>query len=92
MNQKSTHSGSRIRKKTLEDLDPTSESGKYASIILEEAKRLETALNEMSNSKTKPNNQIPIYKYKEIFQMIFICRMMILSLKFIDDCGRIVLW
>ncbi len=35
-------------------LDPTSESGKYVSIILEESKRLETALNEMSNSKTKP--------------------------------------
>jgi HD-like signal output (HDOD) protein len=30
-------------------LDPASESGKYASIILEEAKRLETALEEMSN-------------------------------------------
>jgi HD-like signal output (HDOD) protein len=32
-------------------LDPASESGKYASIILEEAKRLETALDEMSQLK-----------------------------------------
>jgi len=30
-------------------LDPASESGKYVNIILEEAKRLETALNEMTN-------------------------------------------
>ena len=36
-------------------LDPASESGKYAGIILEESKRLETALNEMSNKKD--NNQ-----------------------------------
>ncbi len=34
-------------------LDPASESGKYASIILEESKRLETALDEMSNKKDK---------------------------------------
>jgi signal transduction histidine kinase len=32
-------------------VDPASESGKYASIILEEAKRLETALNEMTAQK-----------------------------------------
>jgi HD-like signal output (HDOD) protein len=32
-------------------LDPASESGKYASIILEESQRLETALDEMSNKK-----------------------------------------
>jgi HD-like signal output (HDOD) protein len=36
-------------------LDPASESGKYAGIILEESERLETALNEMSNRKE--NNQ-----------------------------------
>jgi nitrogen-specific signal transduction histidine kinase len=30
-------------------LDPASESGKYVNIILEEAKRLETALNEMTD-------------------------------------------
>jgi hypothetical protein len=34
-------------------LDPASESGKYAGIILEESERLETALNEMSNNKDK---------------------------------------
>jgi HD-like signal output (HDOD) protein len=34
-------------------LDPATESGKYAGIILEESKRLETALNEMSRSGTK---------------------------------------
>jgi nitrogen-specific signal transduction histidine kinase len=36
-------------------LDPASESGKYAGVILEESRRLETALDEMSHSRN--NNQ-----------------------------------
>ncbi len=38
-------------KRLSKTLDPASESGKYASIILEESKRLETALNEMTSRK-----------------------------------------
>jgi HD-like signal output (HDOD) protein len=38
-------------KRLSKTLDPASESGKYASIILEESKRLETALNEMTSQK-----------------------------------------
>jgi len=38
-------------KKLSKTLDPASESGKYVGIILEEAKRLEAALNQMTSQK-----------------------------------------
>lgn len=40
-------------KKLSKSIDPVSESGKYVTIILEESKRLETALNEMSARTAK---------------------------------------